>query len=767
MDYKFDEFTPVTHKIIGTVRENSLYHFVRENPSCVTGFMLNESNTETRDALYITPNTDTLAQLFFRGIEPTRPHLSIDKLFSRENARHADGFGPAHWTVSYGDFRLHVYFNDRGEILDTHVRSDLDGSYLTLSEAEQKHISEQVKPVQALLKEIISNKQKAYLNLQSALIDQEALLLKTKTLKAYLEQARTYLEIVDTINRYSDTEQIRQGIHIERLMAQKMAKPITEKRAEKAESKETIPEVLASEKRTDEATSIETASKLDTFKAELQATIQEVNACYERGETSPAHLIPLLQQIEYLGLEIAFSGRNTAEKEANQKYIKKQKGELPVTLEMLSEAFENKLYHGDVDYVRENYTSISNITKLAPLFFSFITKLTEKPANPDLQRRQLLIADYLYEHSELYRSTLSVQSYMLRADAKQQLGYGLLANCFLNNNLEAFKVFLKHGISPDIAQLMYNSQFLNALQTMTLLFEQNENADFIEALIEHGASLSQAQQKSITHTASMQDIEHAQGKKLSIKHLKKFKAADQKETSEAREFFQRAIKDNHALKTATRRYAQKHPELIKLLASQAEPIVLYEVLSDLTNDSRIITRSSIDCSGKLDLSFLFFLNDRTRETEEHKTNLITSIGHVLSTAQTKLNELEPQEQRELIKSLSQMGDEVALTGDWMKAANFQRSALFAYTHLATKTDADDTNAYRTYVKMAEIIQPHNPEVAKAETIRARQFFEGICSRRRRRAQSRAVSVSEVSVFEESKDEVVDTYKTVGEAKARL
>ncbi len=753
-------FTTVTQKISGTIRENSLYHFVRENPGCLTDFVLEEANTESRHVLYLTPNPGACEQPLFRGIEPMESHLSIDKLFSRENARHADGFGPAHWTVSYEELRLHVYFNVRGDILDIHIKSDLDSSYLAFSETEQRQIVEQTKSVQAMLQGIISHKQKAYLDLQSALIDKETELSCASNLDVYLEKGHAYLDIIGKINRYCDTERMQQGIHVQRIMAQKQAEHQAkaalskEKNTRDAVPQEMSDEISIVEKSTTETAGISTAPKLEHLKNELKAVVEEVKTCHERGENSPVHLIPLLYQVEYISLDITFLAQNKVEKQASQKYIKKQKAKLPVTLQSFSQEFERKLYDGDVEYIRENYAQIAEITKLAPVFFAFIYKLSDESSNPDLESRRLAVAEYLYEHSELYRSALDLQSRILQANV-EQVGYGLLIDCFIKNKLKAFKMFLRQGVSPETDQFMCNAQFLNALQGVTFLFSKNTDISFVEALLEHNAPLTQVRFKRITHMAFMHDI----CAKSSAKKLKKFEAMHPQGESEIlKQLFKDVVEDNHALKTAARLYVLQFPALFKLLASQTEPVVLYEILGNLLNDSAVITRSAIDPSGETDLHFLFFKNNDSTKTEEEKLNLFESIRYVIAAAQAKVSELELNEQRKLIKVLTQKAEEVG-RGDWEKAFTLLKAALLAYTSQSDKTNGDDTNAYRIYMRIAQIIKPYHPRAAEVEEMRARQFLTGICAKRRRAAADEKIKLPEISIFDAFHGEPIDASKT--------
>nr|MCH9755573.1 hypothetical protein [Gammaproteobacteria bacterium] len=471
MENKTNDFTIVTHKITSAIRENSLFHFVREQGStvtCLSAYHLEESETETRHVLYFKPHTAITTESF-RGAAPNNEHLSIDKFFSRENARYANGFGPAHWTVSYDDFRLHIYFSDNGDILNYHVKQDSNESDVELTPIEKKQIWAQAQPIQTMLQEIIKQKQQTYVQLQSELFEQERKLLRLTSKEQYYQQGQDYLAQVEKLNRYSDIVEVRQSLHINKLinrLEQNAELTVTPAEPSAPEATASIQEAITAPSTISQKPKKE--SKLAILKNQLREKADTL-----RLTATPYEQASLLAKIDDVALDILFESSSKNAKRTSKKFIETLKKQLPITLDTLTQQFQDKLKSGDVTYVLENYDSLSWQVNMRAMMDDFIKQLAEIPPSA----AQLQIANYLYQNSQYYRSALFVKGISCTSCSWDKFsGEGLLVKCMRKQNLDAFKLFLEQGVSVNSYQMLYNAVAISALQAITLQSAGKEEA---------------------------------------------------------------------------------------------------------------------------------------------------------------------------------------------------------------------------------------------------------------------------------------------------
>ena len=758
-------FTQITKKITSRVRENSLYYFVRDSRctlNCLNQYNIEVSHTEDRDVLYVHPHPLIQEPTAFQNIQASNPHLSIDRLFSLENVKNAEGFSPAHYTVSYGDFRLHVYFNEKGKRLNHHVKKDSDGTYVTLADAENVQIIQQVEPIQKLLNTLIQEKNQTYLDLQAALFAAEEKLSIITNKAEYIQKGHEYLRQLETFNRYSDSVETQHSMHIERRIAyfeQPILETQTNSITEHASTLEASTAVAKSDSKASEITpASQTQTRLETLKNSLSNKIDLLIAEHRR-EANFATLIPLLQGIDALKLEITFEHDKDNAKKTDA-FLKKQQARLPITLETIKEEFKTKLSLGDIAYIQENHALLSGLINMHGIFYDFINQISRAHTDIKQHERQLQMADYLYQHSNIYRSIISVRGYMLMGFDEGKLAYGLLLDCFLHNNFAAFQMFLQQGIPIDSEQLLFNGQYANALQALTLHYSKNPDLRFIQTLLDEGASLTQKQLDTVVEGESLEafkkHLKNPKKKKDNKKSTLKLKA--DRLTSSDQAMLQ-AIKQNHTLKMAITAYASQYPELIEIFTKYTDAFTLFEIFGELVSDKLITTRTLVDPTGIHELQFIFFMNP-SNKSSDRETTFGRSIAYVFEAAQKALYALPASQQRDIFISLIEHAERQT---DTKKAYDLLKSAQIVYSELKHKTEDDDEKMRNCFFKMSRIMQTSHPALSETLKRVALNFMHSLQAKKAIKAatviEEASLEAPSISIFDANKKTQSDATKT--------
>ncbi|MCH9757191.1 MAG: hypothetical protein K0U37_08395 [Gammaproteobacteria bacterium] len=760
MEYK-SEFTNVTTKITGNVRKNSLYHFISLNTAleCLSNYRIMPSNNPTRNALYLYPNHTIEAQPAFRGIQPTQTHITIDEKFSLRTAEKAGGLGPAHLTVSYDDFRLHVYFDENGKTLDFHVKRDSDGTYETLTEDEKAQIAEQSNPTRQLIQTLIGKKHQAYTDLNNALFKAEEQLSHIKNKAEYVAKAHAYLTQLENFNRHSDTVIHQQGWHIQRRI-ERFETPtvplITQPKETPEPEKKPEPKATAS---ISDTSAESKTNALDELKSKLSTTINTLITQHEQN-ANLATLIPLLLDVNELLLDLTFS--YTLKKDGQ--FLRQQKNRLPLTLETIADEFKSKLRCGDIDYIQENYPLLVGLINMHPIFFDFITELPKGHPDAEVYERQIQVADYFHECSELYRSVFLIRNILFFYSDELKIGYSFLIKFFFEENFPGFQMMLRQGIAPDSHHLMFNEYTLNSIQTILMLYPSNPDIRFIQTLLEYGVPLSQANNTFISGAGTFQELKRNHGRIKPQSALKALSTQMRMLGRNATQTLQQAAQQNHAFKTAVELYSSTYPEIFTALVAHTDALTLFKTCGDFVIHKLFSCRFMMDDAGESDIYFALLLNDEELSATSQAFFEITQI--VVTACHTAFEALEPNQQKMLITQLGEAAEAEALTQNTCLSLSYFRAAQIAYTMMNDKTPEADTTAVRHFLRAGQVISTTHPEAGATEKMRAQVFLNHIKNKRRR--QQTELEAPRVSIFaNEDNDTKVDDALTENKASSGI
>jgi hypothetical protein len=588
-------FKRVMTPISGTVRQNSLFHFVHDyhkKLACLKNYNLKHDASESRTVLYLESKNKTISEPAFRGVMPTKPHLSIDLNFSREAASHAVCYGPVHYTVPYGDFRLHIYFNEQGDCIDYHVKNNITQSQVVLTDDEILQITAQAKPIAALIKGIMIEKQHVYGSLNNTLFALEEQLSKAKSKVEYIKQADKYLETLDAFNRYSHTHILQQGEQIQRLKARfEEDTPVSAVHSVAAASEPEalgvdVPVLAAADAK--QSAPPQVIDKLALLKTELSVKTIELNQLYTE-DAALAVLVPLILDIESLHLEITIES-NASE---NKAFLKKQAKKALINKQMLSERFEKSIQAGDLLTVQADYPALVGIIPMASFFQHFIQALPEGYVREGeaTYSKQLDVSNYLNAASEVYQNLFSLIAHTQVCADTVGYQYSFLTYFFLKKNLPGFKMLLDYGVNTDADHLTCHEVSLNALQTIVCFYKLHPELAFVAALLAHHAPMSHTQHDFSVETRSLSLLtikdESTVFMPLSSKQDKRAAALNRKDHLA---LISVIATQNHAFRTASELYRSKFSEILLPIAQQTDMLVLLEALSALTNQPYFMTR---------------------------------------------------------------------------------------------------------------------------------------------------------------------------------
>ncbi len=151
--------------------------------------------------------------------------------------------------------------------------------------------------------------------------------------------------------------------------------------------------------------------------------------------------------------------------------------------------FEEHVLSGNLEWVDTHYEQVeTNHALIGQISLNLLRKL--QGASNESAKTLVPVANFLYEHSGVYRAQLKSIVTNVAYDKARQLTTGFLHPFLINKNLAGFKIVLAHQFPLNSIQLTYNAIAFNALQMTLMLYENDETSlPFVEELMKYNAVL--------------------------------------------------------------------------------------------------------------------------------------------------------------------------------------------------------------------------------------------------------------------------------------
>ena len=224
--FKNSAMKGVSPKKNGTVRENSLYHFIMDHMECelLSPYQTHCGKGE-RQVIYVEfPVENALINVLFPGFKLVGQHLSVDKHVIHEESPLSKNFSPAHCTLECDNedasqrLVAHVYFNRYGQFshcqakvysLARGIKGTEDGHLRVMSDKEKELILDHARPFQELFDKLLNQKAKIFIELYQASfhLDEElSQAIKEQNVPEAIQKADELMELTLKLTRYNDVE---------------------------------------------------------------------------------------------------------------------------------------------------------------------------------------------------------------------------------------------------------------------------------------------------------------------------------------------------------------------------------------------------------------------------------------------------------------------------------------------------------------------------------------------------------------------------------
>jgi len=688
----------VGRKMNGTIRENSLYHFLMDHLKTepLINYRVDVSRGDRR-VLYVRMQVGANAITIFPGFKLTGQHLSIDQCVINEKSPLAKNFSPMHATLEYTreneSIIVHAYFKRNGQFNTFNAKTySMENSIKTngiprvISDQEKKLIRDQAVPCQTLLMDLINQKHNRHIALynESFILDDElsdAIRLNDSALA--IEKAENLRAVASKITRYNDLKQDGRTNYLNRKLANFNGNLVSENIVNHEES---VPFITNSPKQ-------ENPSKQTVRKKVKQSSRQEDSNHSIKNqidllvqEVIDHPLIKMeskLQELYSLFLLLDINSHNNE----NKAYILQQRLKLPVD-RRFSDYFNDMVLAGDVETVSVLYPKLSERTDMLEVCSNLISAIQKNPGNCE---GLISVADFFYEHSEIYRSFIITKNQMIPVLKNPDMpAVGLLLDFFQKNNLPAFNMALRHGVSPDSPQYFSNGIKFNALKSIIHCYHKNPQVSFVHSLIESGAQVDISGEQPREHEAQVIRVSKNSDLFLGSENNKIFKNNS------------RVSEKNNALMYAISIHSKSYPDLILELCQHVTVDVLLSEAKFLMRsdefDSRFVgtsnksgrmlfcnipecdeyTKELIQSHSGAGCCFLYYMDTMSLMNTKNERMLFESANHLLVKAQEIFSDMTPNEQTQIITTLTQQARE---QDDFNAMASYEAAQL-AYTMIS-------------------------------------------------------------------------------------
>ena len=732
---------PVNQAIHGTYRENSLYHFLMDHLSTtlLSSYRVDHSRGD-RQALYIdlpVPEDDVS---IFSGFKLMRQHLSVDQYILNQSSPLSRYFSPTHGTFEYENsserWVARAYFNRLGQFIDFKLKCypmnqphtvGIEGVERLMNAHEKKRLREHAEPCQALLQQLLNEKSREYIALyqSSFQLDEElSQAVASKKLAFARLKAHELIQLTSKLTRYNDTQEDGRTGYLTRMLATLNDTPASQSMEQSQPTTSDVEPELSLTARMSLQAKVSQKTTRAGLTEEIVCLVDHVvrltQAMHDHRICQQVLVVePQLRALDDLFLLLELNAKDHAVKT----WIDEQRKRLP-TNKTMGDYFNDCMLAGDLESVSilfPTFSQRSNLYQLSSMLISTIK------SNPPHGEQLIRIADYFYEHSEIYRSCITLQSQLFSYSPETQLGYGLLFGFFKAAHFDAFSLALRHGVSPDASHVMKGARLFNLLQALILYYEINPNLDYIHAAFEYGAQVDlpkvrcearpQADRKKTFKDSAAHLMSVSETNALLVEQ-------DQKEMHLE---YNKLHQINHALTLACQLCSMSHSDLIHAVAQHSSPeMALLETARLLIRtafNTRFIAvfdylhskilRDKNDCDAYTKdilerplthhrCCFLFYMNPGiTTPAQQH---LFDSAKHLLARSVESYAGLEVDEQRRIIKNLTDRAIQLKDSNEHTAAIACYKAVQLAYTMISNPSAYDHQVMVHSFAQIATLIK---------------------------------------------------------------
>ena len=766
--FKNSAMKVVSPKKNGTVRENSLYHFIMDHMECelLSPYQTHCGKGE-RQVIYVEfPVENALINVLFPGFKLVGQHLSVDKHVIHEESPLSKNFSPAHCTLECDNedasqrLVAHVYFNRYGQFshcqakvysLARGIKGTEDGHLRVMSDKEKELILDHARPFQELFDKLLNQKAKIFIELYQASfhLDEElSQAIKEQNVPEAIQKADELMELTLKLTRYNDVEKDGRVAWLKHMLTQLKEGDLfrsidhSSLEARRPERSEGSPSLRSERRdRNGKQPSPKPTKHEDSMLEIIHLVDKIVGFCADNATLGKCQQL-IEMSCEFQQLDSAILALDVSSIEAVGPFIQQQRARLPIS-NSLVDYFKERVLAGDIDSVSVLYPTLVQRSNMYKVVTSLVLTI-QKEADSEYCERLIKVADFFYEELEIYRSMMVAYNCIFHCHTAAQTGRGFLYEFFKNNSFLGFSMALRHGVPSDSIQMMHGTSLFNALQMLIMSYNINPDLRFIQKLIEHGAQMVLPIKKAIAVSPVLTKQFFKDKSEL---HLPRMELKENT-GSESDLLFLRLSKIDNALSLASDMWSGKHPELIIELAQHVDPeylILEAARLFDLTMFSTRFIPFAPKLSGRafmnkaacnestaalaaraqeltlpdeLACCFLFYFSP-PREPNPAERMLFTSASYLFTKAMEVLSVLSPNdslqhiELRRIIKHLTECATHHKELKEYRKAVPYYRAAQMVYTMMAHPKMHDHQVMLQLFAFMAfaakkiNVAQPHN------------------------------------------------------------
>ena len=487
------KFKTITH---------GLYNFLADNLSEIKHHKIKPSKNPEHPAFYISLPWVNVKNKTWKMKEQ---HITIE----RDVDTKQDFLSPSHFTLCFEHtadarilYKIHVYFdntaNFNGTILKTTLTSDLEPLDLTdedirkLAQAGQHILFELIQLKANKFIEIVQKIEQVDHELQTQLHNPKEIKYNSDKYNTVQLITSDYIQLLLKHDRYQDDD-IRDNWDYFYHLSD--ALKILEETPKRPHIQRTEP--APTERLNAVIETLETQPAIrnnlheENEKEVIYTLLEQVKL--GQGSKDIASLIQYSNNLEKLNQALVIYDLT----HNDEAFVAQIKLELPKNVHDLASLFYESALEGDLETLQSIFENITLKINLLDLFEKVLFTIEMQPKHCD---HLIPIANYFFEHSELYRSYVLFRflhthvdtpvylANMRTATTVPLLKSNLLAQMFLKDHISAFALYLRHGLSPLGCHSWCGRAGFNALQTLLLLDYCKTNPEpYINLLFEHGA----------------------------------------------------------------------------------------------------------------------------------------------------------------------------------------------------------------------------------------------------------------------------------------
>ena len=517
-----ENFQQVNFQNKKTIKVNSLFNLVQAliqtNHELCSKYKIDSIQTEDR-AAFIFKFKDKPYQPLFNNFEFVESHLTIDKWYAEVSSeRGAQGFTAAHYTERYKqnasnqEIIVHVFFNAQGQYVYSQIRQMPEAEvFRSINVLEENTFKNNSMIAASLLKDLLhvkSNFQTDYTEkataLETTLSELSVDLNLPKNRTNYIKTARKFIKSVETLNLYNEITIDRRGLVIQKMMDKLLAlkEDIRKKPEASLEKPAPLNEALApiplanNAERSSPAVVPKPISAAEALhkanlheKESITKALLELEAeftlCIKTIEKEVPALLrafELAQKLQEMLCDLMICDIEKFDKKL-KKRIEGKINKLPKVEDLMKKFFAS----GNVQGFKRLFPLLSNHANLGLMdIYHAIIKRGNTPAEEELTEAQISIFNFLYEHSDFYRSACKELGKVVEYNMELSMGMTILFKTCVANKFNVFSMMLAHGADPNQVSLLHEATSIPLIRGLLYVIK---DIRYLELLLKYGTSV--------------------------------------------------------------------------------------------------------------------------------------------------------------------------------------------------------------------------------------------------------------------------------------